>query len=398
MIRSIILPLLVLVTYHCSSQTDSCYNFDKLKQYDIVAFGEACHGSYSDYEARAEMIKCLIRNGGSVNVLIEMPHAAGIAVEKYYKGEIDSDSLLSEAIFYGLQTNSFLDFIDEFKGNSLIKIHGIDMQTQQSTLIYLKEAIEKLNPDVAIELAPVIDSLNKNFLFKYSDSDYLESLPVIKQHMGQLIDALTKNNMLTSENYLTIQYPIDIIQQHFKMLDYVKQDKYFEYRLHRDSCMAKNIMSLREYTNRQCIVLAANGHVMANNKSKFPMMGGHLKEKYGKNYFVITSQYYEGELLEVDVIDGKRAILQKRLEPPVKKALPYKIHTILKPQNDSLIFVSSGNKKMDRVLSKRNLGQDMGTGRGGNDYKTVGLIYFKQGEYDAVYFIQNVKPSVNLVP
>src|SRR5690606_27191001 len=123
------------VTYHCSSQTDSCYNFDMLKQYDIVAFGEACHGSYSDYEARAEMIKCLIRNGDSVNVLIEMPHAAGIAVEKYYKGEIDSDSLLSEAIYYGLQTNSFLDFIDEFKGNSLIKIHGIDMQTQQSTLI-----------------------------------------------------------------------------------------------------------------------------------------------------------------------------------------------------------------------------------------------------------------------
>lgn len=84
MIRFLLLPFLVLWTFPSSSQEASdCSDFDQLKHYPIIAFGEACHGSYSDYAARTELIKCLIRNGDSINVLIEMPHCAGRAIEKY---------------------------------------------------------------------------------------------------------------------------------------------------------------------------------------------------------------------------------------------------------------------------------------------------------------------------
>ncbi len=398
MIRTVLSLLAFFSVFIGSGQTISDYQSAQLKHYKVVGFGEACHGSYSDYVARAELIKCLIKNGDSISVLIEMPHATGIAIAKYYNDEIDADSLINEAKYYGLQTNAFLDFINQFKGNRLVTFHGIDMQSQQSTLLYLEETLRVIQPELASELAPVIDSLNHNFTFDYSDSMYLAILPVIERNMNDLKSTLESHGLLKPTYYLSLQYPLTIVEQYFRMLDYVKRDMYFEYGLYRDSCMANNTIALSNFTGKQSVVLAANGHVMANNKSKYPMMGGHVKNQFKDDYFVIASQYYEGALLEVDVINGERVILKKKLDPPIKKALPYKLFTQLKPQNDSLIFVSSGNNKIDRLFSKKAFGQDMGTGRGGSDYKRIGLVFFKPGEYDAVYFIRNVQASVNLVP
>lgn len=386
---------LFFLTINCIGQINAhCDDFNKVQDYQIIAFGEACHGSYSDYEARGEMIDCLIKNVDSINVLIEMPHAAGIAINKYYNDEIDLDSLIEEVRYYGLQTNSFVDFIDRFRGNKHVSFYGVDMQTHQSTLSYLIETITELKPKIKDELTPIIDSLNYNFLFDYSDSAYLAYSIVVERNMKELKNSLIRNGLLESDQYLSIDYPFQIVEQYFKMLDYVKHDMFFEYRLHRDSCMAKNISSIHDFSKKQCFVIAANGHVMATNESKYPMMGGHLKNKYGGNYFVIASQYYEGDLLEVDVIDGKRAILQKVLNPPFKKSLSYKINQILQPKNDTLVIISETYGKTKKLFKRKILGQDMGTGR--SDYKKAGLVFFDPGEYDAIYFIKSVTPSVNL--
>jgi erythromycin esterase-like protein len=394
MIRKLFIIVLFLPFHSFSQATNACEDFNKLKSYGVIAFGEACHGSYSDYKARAELIHCLIADGSSVDVAIEMPHFTGIAIQKYYDGEIDSDSLVSEAKYYGLQTNAFLEFVNQFKGNELVSFYGVDMQTHQSTLHYLMESVLAKQPGVSDEVYLIVDSLNYNFTFTYTDSAYLAYQPIVDRNFNRLKSIITSSKLLEEDHFLTIQYPMIIIEQHFQMLNYVKNDLISDYRMHRDSCMAKNIISLKEHSKNQYVVLAANGHVMATNRSKYPMMGGHLKNEYGMDYFVIASQYYEGALLEVDVVDGKRVLLQKELLPPIKRALPYKIDALLRPTSDTLILVSEGKKELTRIFSKKQLGQDMGTGRG--DFKLAGLGYFKPSYYNAVYYIPIVIPSTNI--
>lgn len=375
-----------------------CQVYKALHQHDVIAFGEASHGSYTDYELRTKMIHCLVANGEAVDVLIEMPHYAGIAIKDYYAREIDVDSLLKTAMYYGLQTNAFIDFVDQFKGNELVTFHGIDMQSHRSTLHFLSESITELNPELATQISPIIDTLNFDFLNGFSNEQYQQQESAVDRNLNHLMHLIASIKPINTEFFWTIEHPFTIVQQYFKMIHYVKHDLFSEYNLYRDSCMAQNTISIREFSKTRIVLIAANAHVLANNSSKYPMMGGHLKNEFNKNYFVIASQYFQGSLLEVDVINQQRVILERKLAPPIKSSLSYKISRHFKPQSDTLINVSNCGKKGGKLFSKKVLAQDMGTGTGGQTYKAAGLHYFRPEEFDAIYFIPLVRPSLNLAP
>lgn len=390
MIKYISTVFYAFIILTCNGQkTNNCQDFDKLKSHKVIAFGEASHGSYSDYKARIELIKCLIKDGDTISVLIEMPHATGIAIQKYYSGEIDEDSLIKEARYYGLRTNAFLELINEFKGNEQVSFQGFDMQLQQSTLVYLKESIKAIKPN--LEISPMIDSLNQNFLFDYSDSLYLSYLPVISRNLNLLKSTLAKEGLLVNENFLTIQYPLQIVEQHFHMLVYAKPLQNFKYVVYRDSCMAENVILLNHYLGKQSIVLAANSHVMLTTQSNFVMMGGHLKQYYEDDYFIIVSQYKKGKLLVSENVEGQRAIIEKNFTA-YKTSIPSKLNKLLPYEHDTLLLISQESGRIKRLFSRKRLGYDMGAGFGNN--KKSGLIYFYPANYDAIYYIPNVLPSI----
>lgn len=390
MLHKLLIILFLTFAFLGSGQSNNnCQTFEKLNSYQVIGFGEASHGSYSDYVARTELINCLLKKGDSICVLIEMPQAAGITIEKYFSGEIDEDSLVNEVKYYGLKTNAFLDFIKQFKGNEQVSFHGIDMQLHQSTLVYLKEAIHQLKP--TIELSQVFDSLNHHFLYDFTDSMYQDFLPVIKRNVDLLKKTITSEGLLVPENFLSIQYPLQIVEQHFHLLAYAKPLQNFNYVSYRDSCMAKNAISIIDFFKQQTLVLGAISHIMSSNKSEFPMMGGHLKNEYGKEYFVIASQYLKGAILAVDNINGQRTIWQKEFESH-KKSIPCLIEKLLKPQSDTLIFVTTSHHQLHKYFSKKQLGYSMGTSSGFH-LKKQGLVFFKPGEFDAIYYIPNVIPS-----
>jgi len=383
--------LFLLLSISSFGQTQPFKDFDQLKSYKVIAFGEASHGSFSDYKARIDLINYLIKDGDSISVLIEMPHATGIAIQKYYKGEIDSDSLIKEARYYGLRTNAFLELINEFKGNEHVNFHGFDMQLQQSTLVYLKESIKAIKP--TLKVSAIFDSLNQNFLFDFSDSLYLSYLPVIQRNLNQLKTTLKKEGLLGDENFLTIQYPLQIVEQHFRMLAYTKPLQNFNYVIYRDSCMADNVVALNRYLGKQSVVLAANGHVMLTTQSNYVMMGGHLKHAYLDDYFIIVSQYNKGKLLVSENVEGQRAIIQKNFTA-YKRSIPSRLNELLPFEHDTLLLISQESGQIKRLFSRKRLGYDMGAGFGNN--KKSGLIYFYPANYNAVYFIPNVVPSMNI--
>jgi len=97
--------------------------FDK----KIIAFGEASHGDGAVYEARKELIKEYkkYKKDSTLNILIEMPQSMCYAIKDYFSGEIDSVMLLKQARYFGLQTTSFLDFLNTYRNDSSIKFYGI---------------------------------------------------------------------------------------------------------------------------------------------------------------------------------------------------------------------------------------------------------------------------------
>lgn len=397
MTRFYLLVVLLFVSSEAICQSvDPCAEFSKLKDYEIIAFGEACHGAESDYRAREQMIDCLLTHTDSIDVMVEMFQSGGVAIQKYRDGIIDADSLIDLVGFYGLQTNSFLHLINKFKDDKRVTFYGVDMQSHRMSLLFLQESILTYAPDTRSQLTPIVDSLNHNFLRNYSNEEYIEYMGIIERNISALENLILANESNFKNLKTEIHYPLRIIKQHLQMLDYLKHDDdYISYNLHRDSCMANNVAYLKEGSDKQIVIFAANGHLMAQLHPKYQMMGGHLKMKFEGEYFVITSQYYQGVLLEVRSVDGKRTILEKELPPSSdKKSMTYQINETLHPTKDTLIMVTNPSVSMKKFFKKRKqFGQVWGTGRQGD---SESLSWFRPDEYDAIYYIVEVEASINI--
>lgn len=377
-------------------------DFSALKEYEIIAFGEASHGSKSDYIAREKLIADLIQHTDSLDVFVEMPFYGGIAIEQYAKGLIDTTALLEELMYYGLCTDGFMHLINRFKDDKRITFYGIDMQTHLSPLKFLKENLIANIPSLEEKITLLTDSLNYNFLWDFSQEKYKNYAGTIHRSMDELTTIINSHDSLLGSKFMQVQFPFTIIQQHISCLDgYKNQTKehYFYYSLFRDSCMAENVCSLKAFSGKQIVLLAANIHVnkIGTDIGKWVLMGGRLNRKFHNKYFAIGSQYVDGTLLEVDVIDGVRTILIKPIHP-IRRTWSWDLNKLLQPKNDTLIIIAEAAGKLNKILNKKGYYQDFGAGRSSEKRDRHSYrIGIPSVDFDAIYLFPTVQASTNLV-
>jgi erythromycin esterase len=380
-------------------KTVSTVDFSKLKNHEIIAFGEASHGSKSDYMAREELITSLLQYTDSLDILVEMPYYAGIAIKDYSAGLIDTSALIEELMYYGLSTDGFIHLINRFKDDKRVTFYGIDMQTHLSPLKLLKKSLIEVLPELETKITTLSDTLNHDFMEEYDETEYPKHAATIHNCMEQLNDIIHSNESLLKGKFLEIQFPFLIIQQYMGLLDgYKTQTKkhYFDYVFYRDSCMAGNVNTLKAYSKKQIVLIAANAHIDKNKSAdgKWMMMGERLNQKFHEQYFAIGSQYVEGTLLEVQFENGVRSIVVNPILP-IKRTLPYDLNRLFKPKNDTLIFTAGAQGKLKQIVSKKSHFQNFGTSR--YNEKRSSYLIAKIGEiYDAIYLIQKVEASTYL--
>lgn len=393
----LILFTFIGLTTKCQINSFSCKDSNFIKS-SLIGIGEASHGSISDYEFRERFIKCLLEDSVPIDVYIEMPHFAGILIEEYYKGKVSVDSLVDGFLYYGLQTDGFLNFVNAFKGNKLVTFYGIDMQSHNGTLQRLVKVIKEKEIVSNTIIDAITDSLSIDFLFQMKKEEYVLYQNTVSRNLKQLEDIIKLIDTKSDNWFLEVDVPFTIICQYFKMIDFVKKENsdIISYMIHREESMADNIIEIQSYRNNKSIYLAANGHV-ANSHGQVSSTGYYLRETLGEKYFIIATQYLKGSLLEVDVEDGERRIVEHSLDLR-KNTLPYEIYKTDKLVSDSLIIFNNVNGPLTRKLKKKILTQDFGTGRSKRrgKYRKDGYCYYIPiKEFDAIYFIYQVNASKN---
>lgn len=376
-------------------------DFSELKKYEIIAFGEGSHGSKSDWIAREKLIADLIQHTDSLDVFVEMPFYGGIAIQQYAAGLIDTNALLEELKYYGLCTDGFLQLINRFKDDKRITFYGIDMQTHLSPLKILKENLIAHIPSLEEKITLITDSLNYNFLWDYSQEEYQNYARTIHRSMDELTTIIHSHDSLLGSKFMEIHFPFTIIQQHISCLDGYNnrtEKQPFSYNHFRDSCMAENVCSLKTFSGKQIVLLAANSHVYkaGTNNGKWVYMGGRLNRKFKSKYYVIGSQYVDGTLLEVDVIEGVRTILIKPIHP-IMRTLSWDLNKLLHPTNDTLIVIADATGKLNKILTNKNYYQNFGAGRYTEKRERYSYNFGRASElFDAIYLIPRVEASTDI--
>lgn len=369
-------------------------NFSSIGNYQIIAFGEASHGSKSDYQAREDLIANLVLNADSVDVLVEMPYYAGIAIQQYNEGIIDTIALSKELRYYGLSTDAFFHLINRFKSEPRVHFYGIDMQTHQSSLHLLKQTLIASLPDLEPRITKYTDSLDHDFFEEYSVEQYLLYSETIRSSFEALSEIVSVNDSILNQKFIEIELPLIVLKQYFGYLDGFKrqtEDHYFDYFHFRDSCMAENVITILAHSKKQIVLLAANSHVEKSGSGDWVLMGQRLNRKFQQNYFVIGSQYVMGTLLEVDISNGVRKLIPNSLSP-VRRTLPYTLNKQLKPASDTLIIIEQSKKKLNKLFNRKVHYQNFGVGRE-NHRRAVYKHGIVADLYDAIYLIPVVEAS-----
>lgn len=376
-------------------------DFSELKKYEIVAFGEASHGSKSDWSAREKLIADLIQQTDSLDVFVEMPFYGGIAIQQYAAGLIDSTALLKELMYYGLCTDGFMHLINRFKEDKRITFYGIDMQTHESPLKFLKENLIANIPSLEEKIKLITDSLNYDFNDDYSRARYKKYSGTIHRCLEELKAIIHSNDAVLGSKFMEVHLPFSIIQQYIGYMDGYKnqtEKQPFYYTHFRDSCMAENVCGLKAFSGNQIVLLAANSHVYkaGTNNGRWVYMGGRLNRKFHDSYFVIGSQVVVGTLLEVDATNGSRCIVVKPIHP-IKRTLPYDLNKLLQPTNDTLIIIADATGKLNKILTKKSCFQNFGTGRYPEKRERYSYSLGIASElYDAIYLIPRVEASADI--
>jgi len=384
--------ILLFIIFRITSIFAIEIDFSGIEKYKIIGFGEASHGDRTIYNVRARFIYDLKSKYNKINILVEMPQGPTYLLNDFFNYKIDTINFIKELKLFGLQTDSFLDFLSKFRNDQKISFYGIDIQHHLSSSKYLKENLIQWTNS---------DSLRINNLFKHinfkkelAESNNIDSLKLlIEKDLTEISKLIETNKYKLQKNlffFRDIEYPLSILKQnYYYSVCEIENSRYSN--TFRDSCMAVNTSLINDSDSLSLqIIFAANGHVTKRKGQ----MGGFLSEKYNDSYFSICTQYSLGTILMVD-FDSNKWILKKKRYCALRNSLP----SILKKEY-SEVFITKNTiqtKKIKKALFKKQLILDIGAGIN-YKYKYSGFYYgIPFIEYDGIYFKREVEASCSLL-
>lgn len=345
-----------------SAQQSNLYS--ELPKHELYGFGESAHANAQEYELKFELINFLSKENKNVDVFYEFPHGSQVYIDSFMRDEITEKVLLRNMTFFFNKSLSFIDFLNKLKTLPNVNLYGVDMQNWKITYQHLLNSTKEY--PILTELAHSLEPYLTSPLFTNRsvsplgklDSSELNEIKVIYK---KIIEFDQKG--FSKSQIIDIAYPAKILYQYILFKHYLAikapNDGYY-----RDSCMYENVKFLKELNGNVGVVIAANFHVF-----KFPKfaknMGTYLAKYFKREYFVISSQFYEGNLQFSKINEqGKFETVFKYIQP-LKKSISYYIYHYLKPK-DSQLFVLKNYDKSNSKFHKKMYFQDFGAGYADN--------------------------------
>lgn len=395
-----------------------------LGNYQIVAMGEATHGTKEFFQMKHRLFKYFVENHGFKVIAFESDFAESIHFDRYVTtGEGDIIELLKYKMSTGPWiTEEVLELLKWMKqyneGKSEFeKIHfiGIDALRYNYSVERITEYIQKTIPNLMDKFQPVIDQIEeiKNYSSDLSYRDFYTNIDINKKNeINNFFDnkfaelEIYKDELITKSSLF--EYKI-----FERLFTHLKQTNEYRYRSannqnyvienYRDKNMAENaIWTTTVYSGlTKTAVWAANGHIAKTSnyyETNVPSMGYYIKNLIGVNYRVIGFSCNYGTVYALSVNENGSVnpwTIRNLPQTPLKDSYN-ELFTKLKYKN---FFLNLEQISSDSLLGKllltpkRFLG--IGSGFSFNMIENYPETILKE-HYDSIIHFDNSNAAIHL--
>lgn len=274
---------------------------------DVVALGEATHGSREIFRMKHRLLRMLVEKKGFRVLAIEAGEGECEAVNAYVQGgKGDAKTVIRGLITDNLETDEIVELVEWLRrynqGHVTQKVTfaGFDVSSVASTdavIAYLR----KVEPERADGFA----ELFKPFVSDGFDTVYGSMKPEQQKKVRGGLDELRRLFGFKYHEYIAKTGHAAYSKADGQVWDLDEAERTYRDPILRDAFMAHNVIQIEHATLGKVVVWAHNAHV-GKNAYSFQDMGHRLSEFYGRNYFVIGTAFGHG---------GFRALGPERVAP-----------------------------------------------------------------------------------
>jgi erythromycin esterase len=289
----------------------------------IVALGEATHGTREFFQLKHRLLEYLVNEKGFTVFALEANWPESLAVDRYIKtGEGSAKAALAGMYFWTWNTEEVLDLIEWMRSynqapgkHPLLSFTSFDMQMAHVAGRMALEYLGRHSPadmDAAAGVYTEAQMLETRRTQIYDDqakglADRAAAVvKLFDQKRTELIAASSQ------EAWRDARQAAAIVYQSCTMRIPGKGPAY------RGEAMASNVEWLRTvHPNEKIVLWAHNTHVaFGAGADNLKSMGARLRERFGKQMYVVGFAFRQGTLRAIGLEDGKAKALSVYHAPP----------------------------------------------------------------------------------
>jgi erythromycin esterase len=295
----------------------------------IVALGEGSHGSKEFFQMKHRMIEYLVKQKGFTTFAIEANWASSKEINDYVLGKAGNGRQLLRKYAYLMwpwrteEVLSLIEWMRDYNRRPTTKVKvqfsGFDMQEPVPAVDLLNDYLSAIDGKLAGQVGGLLACIrfslsNVTRIAGYvaggeanairCGKDIDSAKKILQQSQPKLEKASSKTAFSTALQYVRIlqqtkdYYFLRFAQDPSLGFTPKSRQNLRDAVGERDVYMAENVAWLLKNggPNNKVILWAHNGHVTFNPKISlgFKPMGAHLRERFGKDYFVFGFSFFEG--------------------------------------------------------------------------------------------------------
>lgn len=285
----------------------------------LVALGEASHGTREFFQMKHRLLEYLAKERGfTVFAMEAINWPEALAIDRYIKnGEGDAKTVLSR-MSWVWNTEEVLGMIEWMRtfnqapgAHPILTFTTFDMQTGQMAskvaLDYLKQYSAADAPAAEAAYADMV-ALDRTTSDKRAQNASERAAAVLKVFDAKRAE-MEKASLRTA--WIEARQAAAIAFQACTMRIPGRGSPY------RDEMMAKNVEWLADtaYPGEKIVLWAHNGHVRFGSDVGGKSMGTWLRERFGRNLYVVGFAFERGQVRAIGVTNGQRHLADQTVPP-----------------------------------------------------------------------------------
>ncbi|WP_316751941.1 erythromycin esterase family protein [Pedobacter gandavensis] len=364
-----------------------------LKDKQVIALGEATHGTHEFFLYKQRMLAYLVKQQGVKTIVLEADFSGSQVMNDYLiNGKGTAAQCLLGMGFYGV-SQEFLDLVHWLKSyndtqstENKVSLYGCDMQYPVFAANKIKDYLLQKNL-LTSDLKAGFDAMNKYYPGLTKNEKMAIHNTIANLSALKFEDPDVAKNPLYERDLRLLQQFIGLTDSQSKL--------YGSKAAIRDQYMAENCDWIYNYTKQNKMMLwEHNQHISKskNNSGQVPM-GNFLADTLKDKYYAIGFDFYKGKMRSFDVTSMKKVDVEL---PQAKDGSSGAIFAQCSAPNFILDFKTA---VVNPIVSEF-LNTKLQSSAYGADFKEGQAPFYIKHKlmesYDAIIFIKETSPATDM--